>query len=114
MHPGLLPGPERGEGATIKITVLTSDHCPPCRRLKQVLQSQPIEGAELEILTLEKEEDSDRFMELFNQHQVEFFPTAIMDGQKCEIGVQKGGDIFINCEEEAAELQEPQAETPPE
>jgi len=77
-----------------------------------VLKDNPIEDTELEILTLEEEADSDRLMELFHQHQVEYFPTAIMDGQKCEIGVQKGGEIFLNCDEKSEE--QPYEETPPE
>ncbi|MDP2659873.1 MAG: hypothetical protein Q8R28_04000 [Dehalococcoidia bacterium] len=81
---------------TERITILTSDRCGPCKKIKELLAGETVEGADLELLTLEDETQGDRIMELIEKHDVSFFPAAIISGQVCSVAVVKG-EIQFDC-----------------
>jgi glutaredoxin len=79
------------------IKILVSEHCEPCRRVKEILKGEEVEGYNVEFLHVEDDKEADEIIELINKHNITRFPVAIIEGQACAVGVNEKDEIYFNC-----------------
>lgn len=88
-----------------KLTLLTSEHCPPCRKLKEALAAHPLEGYEVRTLRVEDDGEADEILQLIDRHRLTHLPVAIRDdGAVCELVVGESG-VEVDCEAPQPEAQ---------
>jgi len=82
---------------------LLSEHCGPCKRIKEALKeikNEGIDGYDIEVLNAENDKEAEKMVELINKYNIEFVPAAIIEDQVCNIGVNKKKELFFNCNRE--------------
>lgn len=81
----------------MKLKVLTSDHCPPCQKLKEALEANPPQGYEVTVLRVEDDDEADEILALAERYRLSHLPIAVReDGVVCELRVE-GGRVEVDC-----------------
>ena len=97
------------------IKIFTSSNCAPCQELKDYMERGRIQAPEeIEIVEIDKSPIGyQQFLLEAVQDGQGVIPTAIRDGEKCQVLVDKENDsIIIQCPGAEPEVINPTSETP--
>jgi len=80
----------------VSITVYTSEHCPPCKRVTDLIKKGRLQDSEqIDLVDIETDEGFLKFKKEVLNHGDSAVPSAYRNKQQCVIRVDEENDLLI-------------------